>query len=424
MELFWGYMSYFNKQPPVVWWTNTPEAKKDFELNFGTPADYVLVGRGDYHGIDCNVFLSAVGNQSDRYYVGVKDGRWYGAKEGIIALPADFAQSQQLAVEEFLGKKFGENLSGSDWDRIGKTLRSLPQDKKFAWSRVNYARLAKNFTPVFEYWFSDFRDLGMGRVIPYREDLLLYGHEGAKSFVGSRRTLMIKEISLDEPLADQLFQDALTEGAEISDDIHKPPLIYSYKAKFTPEEWQDIVAKAKAGDDAENAHRRKEKLLIGKAAPPLPAGEWLNSKPLTWADLRGKIVVVKFWSIGCLPCYGELSFLRVPGGQENDPQERDKKVSQGPFIIGVHPPGTSREEIEKFVKKHKLGAPICIDLKGNGESAGEFFGQCEANAMPTSIAVDEEGRILAHGSLSEAIAAATQRFATDALMRRSPRNRN
>jgi hypothetical protein len=33
-------------------------------------------------------------------------------------------------------------------------------------------------------------------------------------------------------------------------------------------------------------------------APDLPGGTWLNSKPLTWAGLRGKVAVVHFWTFG------------------------------------------------------------------------------------------------------------------------------
>jgi RNA polymerase sigma factor (sigma-70 family) len=407
-ESLYRDVTYLGRQPPVFWWNNTPEAKKEFEQSSGTPADYVLVGRELYHGVECDVLLRSVGHP-DRYYVGVKDGRWYGAKEGIIAIPANLSEAHQLAVEEFLGKKLGENVSDSAWEEIENTLRSLPQDKKAAWCRLHYSRVARNYIPVFEYWFSDFRDLGNGRVFPYREEFLFHDHEGQeKIFVRSKLTITIKEINIDRPLEDRLFQEPLTEGAMISDDIQQPPLYYKHKAKFTPEEWQGIVKKAKDRHDKDNAHRRKVELLIGKPAPPLPAGEWLNSEPLTWADLRGKIVVLKFWSIGCAPCYSELSALSGPDTKDTGAEEPVEKASQIPIVfIGVHSPG-SRAEIEEVVNKYKLGAPICIDRKGAETSWGEFFEQCEIFGIPTSVAVDEKGRILAHGSFSEVIIAASQ----------------
>jgi hypothetical protein len=38
--------------------------------------------------------------------------------------------------------------------------------------------------------------------------------------------------------------------------------------------------------------------LAGKPAPELTAGRWINSAPLTMAGLRGRVVLVEFWTFG------------------------------------------------------------------------------------------------------------------------------
>ena len=236
-------------------------------------------------------------------------------------------------------------------------------------------------------------------MFPYHEDFLFHRYDRQKKVfsIGTKRSLTIKEITIDRPLEDRLFQEPLTEGANVSDQIHDPPLYYKYKAKFRPEEWQKIVKEAEDRDAEGALHRQRVAKLIGKPAPALPTEEWLNSKPLTWADLHGKIVVLKFWSIGCGPCYNDLSILSDPYNPGKSPQDNEKKAGELPIVfIGVHAPGNIREEIEKVLKKHKLGAPICIDCAGPGKAAwGEFFAQCEIRGMPTYVAVDEEGRYLA-----------------------------
>ena len=407
VEGVFGWVAYLNAQAPMLWWNKTPEAEKAFQQQRGKPTDFIVVDRETYHGVDCHVLLSSVGNQSNRYYVGAADGRWYGAKDGIIAIPDLPAtdRTYKLAIEDFLGKKFGENAADAVIAEVAASLRSLSQDKKTVWCRLFYSRLAKHYAPCFEYWFSDFRDLGNGRFFPYREEFQFYDHEGQEIiFLAKTRMLTVKEIALDRPLGDHLFQEELTGGAMIVDEIHQPPLYYKHKAKFTPDEWQAILKDGKDRDADDATHRKKVEQLIGKVAPPLPTGDWLNSKPLTWADLRGKIVVLKFWAIGCGPCYNELSALHGPASDKKDSEPPDKKDSKTPVVfIGVHSRGNSKEEIEEVVNRLKLGAPICIDRNASGnDGLGDFFTQCEVDRMPTTVAIDEEGRILAHGFFTAA----------------------
>lgn len=399
-----SYSTYLSRQPPIFWWKSTPEAKKAFQASMGTPADFIRVAREKYHGVDCDVLLNSAGNGSDRYYLGAGDGRWYGAKEGVIGI-ADVAVMQKSAkgaIEEFLGKTVDDRELYSA--ELGKKL--LRQDNKVAWLQVYYKRIAKDFVPVAECWFSDYRDVGNGRVFPYREDLLFHNfdRETKKFSVGTKRTFVVKEIAIDRPLDDNLFHEPLVEGAEVSDLVHQPFLCYKYKAKFTPAEWQKILKQAEDRDKGEKLGRQRAAKLIGKPAPALPTGPWINSKPLAWADLRGKIVVLKFWSIGCGPCYNEIDALSGHYEKDEDEhyQEGDRAKLVPLLFIGVHAPGNSREEIEKVLKKRKLAAPICIDHAEQGESPwGEFFAKCAVDRMPTTMAVDEGGRILAYGDFGD-----------------------
>lgn len=408
------FVPYLNKQPPMFWWDRSPESQKAFEQYRGTPADFVLVGQENYHGVDCKVFLSSVGNQSDRFFIGADDGRWYGAKEGIIAIPdmATYARTDQGLVEEFLGKKLGEKPAAAIWEDIGKTLRTLPQEKKVAWCRMLYSHIAKNHVPVFEYWFSDYRDLGSGRFFPFRQTLLFYDHEGQeKTFVGTTHDVTIKEISIDRSLDDKLFDEPLAEGASVVDDTHKRRLMYKYKAHFTPVEWNAILKEAQDREDRDAEHRTKVDNLIGKPAPPLPGGEWVNSQPLSWNDLRGKIVILKFWSVGCAPCYGELSALKAPLSAKHESRDAEHAPKETPIVfVGVHVAVNAREEIDKVIDKHQLRAPICIDCQASGDfSWGDFCAQCAVDSLPTTVAVDEEGVVLAHGNFSEVYLQAAQR---------------
>ena len=161
----------------------------------------------------------------DRYYVGVQDGRWYGFKWGVISLAniPKFAAPHQRLVEEFLGRPLGTNPSDKDWEAVQQELTALPPARRAAWGKRLYSEVGKQFTPWLEFSFSDFRDLGEGRFLPFRETCLEYDHVGGKKiFVANQRTLFVRKLTLNQPLDETLFDEPIADGAKIVDETTKP----------------------------------------------------------------------------------------------------------------------------------------------------------------------------------------------------------
>ena len=79
--------------------------------------------------------------------------------------------------------------------------------------------------------------------------------------------------------------------------------------------------------------------LIGKPAPELAKGEWINSSPLTLAELRGKVVLLEFWTYGCYNCSNTIPEMN---------RWQEKYSPKGLVILGVHTP---EFEGEKTLKK-------------------------------------------------------------------------
>ncbi|MBI2034276.1 MAG: cytochrome c biogenesis protein DipZ [Candidatus Levybacteria bacterium] len=80
----------------------------------------------------------------------------------------------------------------------------------------------------------------------------------------------------------------------------------------------------------------------GKKAPELiPGGVWFNSDPLTLAQLKGKVVLIDFWTYSCINCQRTLPYLR---------SWWEKYNNKGLVIIGVHSPEFAFEREEKNVK--------------------------------------------------------------------------
>src|SRR5215216_4403956 len=67
----------------------------------------------------------------------------------------------------------------------------------------------------------------------------------------------------------------------------------------------------------------------GELASLGSASEWLNSPPLTAADLRGKVVLVDFWTYTCINWLRTLGYVRAWA---------EKYEDRGLIVVGVHTP--------------------------------------------------------------------------------------
>ncbi|CAN5197702.1 cytochrome c biogenesis protein DipZ [soil metagenome] len=95
----------------------------------------------------------------------------------------------------------------------------------------------------------------------------------------------------------------------------------------------------------------------GPIAPELiPGGAWFNSKPLTLAELKGKVVIIDFWTYSCINCQRTLPYLRA---------WNEKYKNKGLVIIGVHAPEfefeKKEENVAQAIKDFNLTYPIVQD---------------------------------------------------------------
>ncbi|MBR8223364.1 cytochrome c biogenesis protein DipZ [Burkholderia ambifaria] len=115
------------------------------------------------------------------------------------------------------------------------------------------------------------------------------------------------------------------------------------------------------------------------------AVQWLNSPPLTAAGLRGKVVLVDFWTYSCINCLRTLPYTTAWA---------HKYAPYGLVVIGVHAPEFAFERDIGNVKKavHDLGIdyPVAID---NGYAIWRAFGN---EYWPAHYFVDAQGRIRHH----------------------------
>jgi cytochrome c biogenesis protein CcdA/thiol-disulfide isomerase/thioredoxin len=98
-------------------------------------------------------------------------------------------------------------------------------------------------------------------------------------------------------------------------------------------------------------------LPIEGALPPLTgATEWLNSPELTPEALKGKVVLIDFWTYSCINCLRAIPYVRAWS---------EKYKDRGLVVIGVHTPEFAFEKdpanVRRAVSDLKIAYPVAID---------------------------------------------------------------
>jgi thiol-disulfide isomerase/thioredoxin len=130
------------------------------------------------------------------------------------------------------------------------------------------------------------------------------------------------------------------------------------------------------------------------SAPPRVEGElpslgsataWLNSEPLTPSRLRGKVVLVEFWTYTCINWLRTLPYVRAWAEKYRD---------RGLVVIGVHSPEFEFEKnldnVRRMAKALRVDFPIAVD------SEHRIWRAFNNQYWPALYFVDAEGRIRHH----------------------------
>ena len=98
-------------------------------------------------------------------------------------------------------------------------------------------------------------------------------------------------------------------------------------------------------------------LPVGPAVPAVSAAEgWINSKPLSPAALRGKVVLYDFWTYSCVNCVRAIPHVRAL---------YDRYARDGLVVVGIHSPEFDFEKdhanVRAAVKRLGVDYPVALD---------------------------------------------------------------
>ncbi len=119
------------------------------------------------------------------------------------------------------------------------------------------------------------------------------------------------------------------------------------------------------------------------SAPELAGiSAWINSEPLSIADLKGKVVLVDFWTYSCINCIRTLPYLNAWQREYSD---------DGLVIIGVHAPEFDFEKdlgnVQKAVSKY--GVKYAVALDNNHDTWNAFHN----SYWPRKYLIDMDGKV-------------------------------
>ena len=141
-----------------------------------------------------------------------------------------------------------------------------------------------------------------------------------------------------------------------------------------------------AGSAMKMAAKAPGTLPVEGQLPPLDgAVQWLNSPPLDAQALKGKVVLVDFWTYSCINCLRTLPYVKAWAEKYRD---------QGLVVIGVHAPEFAFERdvgnVTKAMKELGINYPVAID---NDYKIWRAFNN---EYWPAHYFADAQGRIRYH----------------------------
>jgi thiol-disulfide isomerase/thioredoxin len=127
-------------------------------------------------------------------------------------------------------------------------------------------------------------------------------------------------------------------------------------------------------------------LPVEGALPSLAgATEWLNSKPLTADELKGKVVLVDFWTYSCINCLRAIPYVRAWAEKYRD---------HGLVVIGVHAPEFAFERnvdnVKKAIATLKITYPVAID------NEYKIWRAFDNEYWPAHYFIDAKGQVRHH----------------------------
>lgn len=122
------------------------------------------------------------------------------------------------------------------------------------------------------------------------------------------------------------------------------------------------------------------KNMVGNPVPSITSPIWINAEPKLASELKGKVVLVEFWTYGCYNCRNVEPYVK---------KWHETYSGKGLVVIGVHTPEFDHEKdpanVQRYVREKGIRHAVAID---NDFAVWNSFGN---RYWPAMYLVDKKG---------------------------------
>lgn len=134
---------------------------------------------------------------------------------------------------------------------------------------------------------------------------------------------------------------------------------------------------------------RRKPLAVGQAAPEWSISQWTDGKQHSLAALRGKVVVVEFWDIGCGPCRR----ITMPVSSAMEP-----KYAKDVAFVHIHPATEEPKTVQEWLATQPWNLLVGFD-EGTSPTDSTTLKRYGVEGFPTEFIVARNGRVVDNGDL-------------------------
>lgn len=200
---------------------------------------------------------------------------------------------------------------------------------------------------------------------------------------------VIEAAVMEEPAAEEAMTETKTGKTDTMTEemVSAETEVVSEEAMAASEEEAMPVEEIVADQGPTEAQQQLLASLPAEGIPPELYNEvWLNSDPLKLADLHGKVVIVEFWTFGCINCKHVIPSLR---------EWHQKYEDDGLVIIGVHTPEFGYEKDVDNVKAAlvSLDVPYAVAIDNDWQTWRDYKKPFNQRYWPSKYFIDKTGQV-------------------------------